>query len=863
MKKILVVEDEYYARKSIVKILQESDLDIQVCGEAENGMKAIELLEEYKDIALVITDIQMQKMGGLELASYLHKHIPEIDVLILTAFENFDYAREALRYNVKDYIVKPIYKENLLPPVKKVLEKQEEKSRNQEKIKNYYQWEAAKNYFPVKTIVAHEELYKEFFSYNAIHQEEKFCIVVMQEEELVTDVELVNRIIQEKYRGFIKDFFFSKINEEYVMLLSGIECMDNELIVQEKVESMLSYFCTCKHMNITMGVGLVYSSKEKIYQSYNEALYALNQRLIQGWNRAYFYKNMDGYKARIGKEAEIKLESIVRTRKEKEINQVIHSILEDIIIKEESAQKLYMAVVEILKILGNYYAELYQDEDIEELKDIKVMFSRRYDLYKFKHIEELENYLKEMVIVICSGKENTSNTVPELMNVNATQYRALLKYDMIQPLDEYFDDYASDALKSYVKSGGEELQKCITNEDGEMMAIPAPAITAGGINEMWIRQDWLDSLGLEAPRTWDELVKVAEAFVTQDPDGNGEDDTIGILGPSNSDHMNAIGGNQYGLDPLFSSFQSYPQYWLQGEDGTVEYGSIQPETRDALEKISELYTNKLIDPEMLVRSDSKEPLLAGKVGIFFGPWWSGYTVADATLAGAADWQAYFTPLSEDGNYYTHMAEPTTQYVVASKACKNPEAAFKIVNYLIKNEQKWVDEGVSTTEMGTADFYPLYNTYDNADEIEVSYDVLTKYLAGEITMDDVDFSTHKLLKSDMEAVKKLKKEPYDDFSLDKWNLDSDIAKNNLPRLVAILVGDAPSVNEKYVPVYNAYNGQTETMETKWANLKKMEEETFSKIVMGKADISEFDTFVENWKSQGGDQILKEINEELSK
>ena len=332
MKKILVVEDEYYARKSIVKILQESDLDIQVCGEAENGMKAIELLEEYKDIALVITDIQMQKMGGLELASYLHKHIPEIDVLILTAFENFDYAREALRYNVKDYIVKPIYKENLLPPVKKVLEKQEEKSRNQEKIKNYYQWEAAKNYFPVKTIVAHEELYKEFFSYNAIHQEEKFCIVVMQEEELVTDVELVNRIIQEKYRGFIKDFFFSKINEEYVMLLSGIECMDNELIVQEKVESMLSYFCTCKHMNITMGVGLVYSSKEKIYQSYNEALYALNQRLIQGWNRAYFYKNMDGYKARIGKEAEIKLESIVRTRKEKEINQVIHSILEDICI---------------------------------------------------------------------------------------------------------------------------------------------------------------------------------------------------------------------------------------------------------------------------------------------------------------------------------------------------------------------------------------------------------------------------------------------------------------------------------------------------------------------------------------------------
>ena len=461
---------------------------------------------------------------------------------------------------------------------------------------------------------------------------------------------------------------------------------------------------------------------------------------------------------------------------------------------------------------------------------------------------------------LCIG----SGTIPELMNVNATQYRALLKYDMIQPLDQYFDDYASDALKGYVESGGEELKKCISNDKGEMMAIPAPNITAGGINEMWIRQDWLDNLGLEVPRTWDEMAAVAEAFVTQDPDGNGEADTIGILGPGNSDHMNAIGGNQFGLDPLFSRFQSYPQYWLQDEGGTVKYGSIQPETRTALEKIQKLYTDKLIDPEMLVRSNCQEAVLSGKVGIFFGPWWCGYTVGDATLAGEADWRAYFTPLAEDGGYYTHMAEPTTQYVVASKSCKNPEAAFKIINYLIASQQQWVADGItSASGMVTSDFYPLFNVYDNADEIETSYDALTKYLAGEITMDDVDFSRHKLLKNDMEAVTELKKEPYDDFSLDKWNLDSDLAKNNLPRLVSILVGEAPSVNDKYIPVYNAYNGQTETMQTKWANLKKMEEETFAKIVMGKADISEFDTFVENWKNQGGDQILKEINDELGK
>ena len=459
---------------------------------------------------------------------------------------------------------------------------------------------------------------------------------------------------------------------------------------------------------------------------------------------------------------------------------------------------------------------------------------------------------------LCIG----SGTIPELMNVNATQYRALLKYDMIQPLDQYFDDYASDALKGYVESGGEELKKCISNDKGEMMAIPAPNITASGINEMWIRQDWLDNLGLEAPRTWDELVTVAEAFVTQDPDGNGEADTIGILGPGNTDHMNAIGGNQFGLDPLFSSFQSYPQYWLQDEDGTVKYGSIQPETRTALEKIQKLYTDKLIDTEMLVRNNCQEAILSGKVGIFFGPWWIGYTVSDATLAGEADWRAYFTPLSEDGKYYTHMPDPTSTYVVVSKSCKNPEAAIKIINYLIAYGKDWVADGTSA-KLEVSQFYPLWNVYENADEIEVSTETLEKYLAGEITMDDVDFSQHKLLKNDMEAVTELKKEPYDDFSLDKWNLDSDLAKINLPRLVSLLVGGNPLVNDKYIPVYNAYSGQTETMQAKWANLKKMEEETFAKIIMGKADISEFDTFVENWKNQGGDQILKEINDELGK
>jgi putative aldouronate transport system substrate-binding protein len=259
-----------------------------------------------------------------------------------------------------------------------------------------------------------------------------------------------------------------------------------------------------------------------------------------------------------------------------------------------------------------------------------------------------------------------------------------------------------------------------------MMAVPSSNIKSG-VNVMWIRQDWLDKLGLEVPRTLEELKVVAKAFVTQDPDGNGKNDTIGIIGPANSGSLTNIGQNLWGLDPIFGSFKSFPQYWLKDESGNVKYGSIQPETKKALGELASMYAEGLIDSQMLIRNDSQEPTLAGNVGIFFGPAWAAYTMADSLLSGKIDWQAYNAPLAADGKYYAHMPEPTTQYVVVNKNCKNPEAAMKIINYLLYTEPKWVetgigDSGITPKELSTSDAYPLFNVYDNADETEITYNI---------------------------------------------------------------------------------------------------------------------------------------------
>jgi putative aldouronate transport system substrate-binding protein len=73
----------------------------------------------------------------------------------------------------------------------------------------------------------------------------------------------------------------------------------------------------------------------------------------------------------------------------------------------------------------------------------------------------------------------------------------------------------------------------------------------------------------------------------------------------------------------------------------------------------------------------------------------------------------------------------------------------------------------------------------------------------------------------------------------------------------MVGTSPLVDTPYTPVYSITYGQTETMQRRWANLKKIEDEAFLKIILGLEPLSAFDDFVAQWKREGGDQITNEV------
>ena len=105
--KILLVDDEEEIRTSIIKKIDWEKNGFTVIGDAENGKDALEKSEQLEP-DVVLTDIRMPYMDGLELAAELRRLHPSIKVVIFSGYDDFEYAKQAIQLNIIEYILKPV-----------------------------------------------------------------------------------------------------------------------------------------------------------------------------------------------------------------------------------------------------------------------------------------------------------------------------------------------------------------------------------------------------------------------------------------------------------------------------------------------------------------------------------------------------------------------------------------------------------------------------------------------------------------------------------------------------------------------------------------------------------------------------------
>ena len=104
---ILLVDDEEEVIQAIIRKINWEELGFSVVGYADNGIKALEMIEESQP-DVVMTDIKMPYMDGMELCSHIRREYPAMKIVLFTGFDEFEYAKEAVHLEVEEYILKPV-----------------------------------------------------------------------------------------------------------------------------------------------------------------------------------------------------------------------------------------------------------------------------------------------------------------------------------------------------------------------------------------------------------------------------------------------------------------------------------------------------------------------------------------------------------------------------------------------------------------------------------------------------------------------------------------------------------------------------------------------------------------------------------
>ncbi len=456
-----------------------------------------------------------------------------------------------------------------------------------------------------------------------------------------------------------------------------------------------------------------------------------------------------------------------------------------------------------------------------------------------------EQYTDNVTMVIAQ------NDLPDVMIVeDLDELQYLVDNDMIADLTDSYNNCMSDTIKNIYGSYGRDILDVVTF-DGKIMAIPETNISDGP-NLIWLRKDWMDALGLSAPRTLSDVEEIIRQFKEKDPGHNGAGNTVGLVCDTS-----LCGGcgysSEYTLDIIFAAYGAFPKQWIYDEDGNVVYGSVQPEAKEALAHIHELYKEGILDQDFLMRTSSNliELIVDGQCGSFFGPWWApNNPLMQAVEQNKdAEWQPYLIATEESGLTSYHTQNPSGKYIVVRKGYEYPEIACKIVSVLFdylryndRDNQEIVDYYKENVDP-TARPFAINVDYNNA--LQICYGELNHVFAGDKSADDLNVLEYSYY------------EACESYLKDAENASAEDWAAYTSRITACKILNDGRTNK----VESLYFGETETMVTDWWSLENLESDTYLKIVTGESSLDEFDRFVENWYQNGGETITKEVRAEI--
>lgn len=455
-----------------------------------------------------------------------------------------------------------------------------------------------------------------------------------------------------------------------------------------------------------------------------------------------------------------------------------------------------------------------------------------------------------------------SGEYPDIIQCNMTQLQEYAASGVIADITDVFEEYATDELKNYIADTIDG-----SKYEGQLYGIARKVSTIGGPMMMFIRQDWLDNLGLEVPTTIEELKNVAKAFTENDPDGDGIDDTYG-LGIAGKDGFTYWSGIQtffecYGAAPgTFSGNFSFIE-----KDGKVVWGGeLVDEMKAGLADLKEMYENGWLAKGFSTMDyvQLQSDIATDTCGIYFAPNWGSQTAQVDVWKNDINANIIAAPLPNgmgEGSAKTYsISSPGLFYAVSSK-CEHPEALIKLMNTTV-NVIEYPENDAQSKLFNASDgsdvyAYNIIKFYkiDGFEQLREFKDVVDSGILPDGAFGAVTTAANgtflvkdAMANGTLEGLIKA-----DDPDIINGAAQYEIYGPDGAMEVLIKYFDSGSINQG---VYLA--PATETMVNAYPILDKMALEIIVKIVCGDS-VDSYDEFLASWYELGGTDVLKEVND----
>ncbi len=310
--RMILVDDEEEVRKGIIRKIDWEALGFQVVGDAENGQDALEKIEQLEP-DVVMTDIRMPYMDGLTLTSWIRQKYPSVKVLIFSGFDDFEYAQQAIKLNVTEYILKPVNVEELtriLNKVRENLDQEIEQRRDVDLLRESYLSslpilrelflnDMVRGNMPAENIRQKLEEYK----IDILGAEKWLTAVINVENEATEETgltlhqekELIPISVKSLLEDNLKDYCrFTAFNSAVgITLIAAVDGEKKQTSLIDLLGDICKEIKRILQVTVTIGIGYFSRELEQLPAAYQSAVDALGYREIVGTGKTIYINDME------------------------------------------------------------------------------------------------------------------------------------------------------------------------------------------------------------------------------------------------------------------------------------------------------------------------------------------------------------------------------------------------------------------------------------------------------------------------------------------------------------------------------------------------------------------------------------------